>query len=244
MVIVSCLYLASCVLYLKFMSFFNTNKQKKTIYALIFIVVILVLVYFGHYFKAIFASADSIREWVLQFGVWAPAAALALEAGQVIIAPLNNFFTNFAAGYIFGPWLGTLYSYVGWIVGAIAVFWFCRIFGRGFVSLFIKEDKLHRFDAVMARGQYVIFMLLLLPGPPDDFIVYLIGLTKGMSWRAFLWMILASKLPGKLATAFLGAGVAEHSTIAFIIYAVFIIASGLVYWLKPGLWQLWHKKNR
>jgi len=219
------------------------NKNKKIIYAATFIAAILMLVYFGHYFKDIFTSSDSIRDWVLQFGVWASVATVALEAAQVIIAPLNNFFTNFAAGYIFGPWLGTLYSYVGWIIGAIVVFWFCRIFGRSFINLFIKEEKLRKFDVIINQGQYVIFMLLLLPGPPDDLIVYLVGLSTGMSFRTFLWMILASKFPGKLATAFLGAGVADHSKIAFIVYGVFILASGLVYWLKPRFWQVWHEKK-
>lgn len=219
------------------------NKNKKFFYAAIFVAVILILVYFGNYFKAIFTSSDSIRDWVLQFGIWAPMAALAVAAGQAVIAPLSNFFVNFAAGYIFGPWLGTLYSYVGWIVGAIAVFWLCRIFGRGFVNLFVKTERLHRFDAVMARGKYAIFMLFLLPGPPDDLIVYFIALSKGVSFRTFLWMILASKLPGKLATAFLGHGVASHSKNSFIVYAVFILVSGLVYLLKPQFWQVWHEKK-
>jgi len=220
-----------------------SNKKKNFFYAAIFIAVILVLVYFGRYFKAIFTSSDSIRDWVFHFGAWAPVVTMLVEAMQVVIAPLHNFFVNFAAGYIFGPWLGGLYSYVGWIVGAIAAFWLCRSLGRGFVRLFVKEDKLHQFDTVMERGQHMIFMLFLLPGPPDDFLVYLIGLTKGVSFRSFLTMILISKIPGKLATAFLGAGVAEHNATAVAVFALFIVISIVVYWRQPELWRLWHQKK-
>ena len=161
------------------MSLLKPTKNKKIIYSAIFIASILVLIYFGHYFKAIFTSAASIQAWVLQWGDWAPVATVVIEALQVIIAPLNNFITNFAAGYIFGPYLGSLYSYAGWIMGAIVVFWFCRLFGRSFVNLFFKDEQLAKFDNLVNQSHLVIFMLLLLPGPPDDLIVYLLGFSRG-----------------------------------------------------------------
>ena len=225
------------------MIFLKDKKLKTTTYAVIFITVVLVLIYFGHYFKAIFTSAASIQAWVMQWGDWAPAATVIIESAQVIIAPLNNFITNFAAGYIFGPYLGALYSYVGWIMGAIVVFWFCRLFGRSFVNLFFAEEKLAKFDILVNESHLVILMLFLLPGPPDDLIVYLLGLSNGMGFRRFLLIVLLSKFPGKLATAYLGAGLANHSQIFFAIYIIFTLVSLLIYWKNPNLWQIWRKKT-
>lgn len=219
------------------------NKNKKFFYAAIFIASILVLIYFGQYFKDIYTSASAIQSWVLKWGDWAPIATIIIEAMQVIIAPLNNFFTNFAAGYIFGPYLGALYSYAGWIMGAIVVFWFCRLFGRSFVNLFFKDEQLAKFDILVNQSHFVIFMLFLLPGPPDDLIVYLLGLSNGMGFRRFLLIVLISKFPGKLTTAYLGAGLANHSQISLVIYAIFIVTSLLIYWKNPHLWQLWRKKK-
>lgn len=225
------------------MFFLKSNKIKNFFYAAVFMAVILALIYFGRYFKDIFTSSAEIQAWVLQWGDRAPLATMAVEASQVIIAPLSNFFTNFAAGYIFGPWLGSIYSFIGWITGAIVVFGFCRIFGRSFVNLFFDEVKLAKFDNLVNESHIVIFMLFLLPGPPDDLIVYLLGLSQGMSFRTFLLIILASKFPGKLTTAFLGSGLANHSQIFFGIYVLFTLVSLLVYWRNPQLWRLWRKKK-
>jgi len=87
-----------------------------------------------------------------------------------------------------------------------------------------------------------LFMLLLLPGPPDDFLVYFIGFSQSIRFRTFFWMIVIGKIPGKIATSFLGAGVATHSTISIVIYIIFISASVIVFWRKPELWQTWYKK--
>lgn len=218
-------------------------KQKKYIYASFFIASFLALLLFGHYLKAIFTSPEEIKGYVEQWGDGAPLALMLIEGIQVMIAPLNNFITNFAAGYLFGPWLGGVYSYIGWTLGAIVVFWFCRLFGRSFVNLFFKDEQLAKFDVLVNQSHFVIFMLFLLPGPPDDLIVYLLGLSNGMGFRRFLLIVLLSKFPGKLTTAYLGAGLANHSQISLVIYAIFIATSLLIYWKNPHLWQLWRKKK-
>lgn len=218
-------------------------KQKKIIYGSFFIASFLALLIFGHYLKAIFTSPEEIKGYVEKWGDGAPLALMLIEGIQVMIAPLNNFITNFAAGYLFGPWLGAVYSYIGWTLGAIVVFWFCRLFGRSFVNLFFTEEKLAKFDSLVTESHWMVFMLFLLPGPPDDLIVYMLGLSTGIKFRPFLLMILASKFPGKLATAYLGAGLANHSQYFFAIYIVFILGSLLIYWKNPHLWQLWREKK-
>lgn len=200
--------------------------------------VVWAVIYFGESLKGVFTSSDAIRDWVMQYGVFAPLALFLLQVAQVIIAPLNNFLINFAGGYIFGPYMGFVYNYFGWILGAIIVFWFTRYFGRRFVNLFISPEKLEGFDKVIEKGTYIIFLLLLLPGAPDDFLVYVIGLSKSIKFKRFLWMILIGKIPGKIATSFLGAGVAEHSTLSVGLYALFIVLSIVVFIKKPELWRL------
>jgi len=230
------------------MSFLRTeyikhHKIKVVLYAIVFALVIGLVIYFSESLKAIFTSSDAIREWVLSYGVFAPLALFLLQVGQVIIAPLNNFLINFAGGYIFGPYMGFLYNYFGWITGAIIVFWLCRIFGRKFVGVFISQEKLEGFDEIMEKGVGIIFLLFILPVAPDDLLVYVVGLSKTIKFRTFLWIILVGKIPGKLATSFLGAGVADHSNMSIIMYALFIIISVIVFWKKPELWRIGKKKH-
>jgi len=228
------------------MSYFRTeylkhNKIKVAIYVLTFALLVWAVIYFGEFFRAIFTSSDAVRDWVLQYGKLAPLALFLLQVAQVIVAPLNNFLINFAGGYIFGPYMGFLYNYFGWVLGAIIVFWFTRYFGRRFVNLFISQDKLKGFDKIVERGTYIIFLLLLLPGAPDDFLVYVIGLSKTIKFKTFLWMILIGKIPGKIATSFLGAGVAEQSMFSIGLYVLFIVVSVAVFLKKPELWHLGKK---
>ncbi|MBU2575807.1 TVP38/TMEM64 family protein [Patescibacteria group bacterium] len=214
------------------------HKIKVAAYSLVFAFLVWAVFYFGELIKSVFTSSDAIREWVLQYGAFAPLALFLLQVAQVIVAPLNNFLINFAGGYIFGPYMGFVYNYFGWVLGAIIVFWLARYFGRRFVNLFISEEKLARFDKIVGQGIYIIFFLLLLPGAPDDFLVYVMALSKSIKFKTFLWMILIGKIPGKIATSFLGAGVAEHSMLSVALYALFILVSVAVFLKKPELWRL------
>lgn len=220
------------------LEYIKKNKIKAIIYSLIFCIIVFLVIYFSEWLKAIFTSSDAIREWVLGYGRMAPVALFLFQVVQVIVAPLNDFLTNLAGGYIFGPYYGFLYNYFGWVTGAIIVFWFVRCFGRGFINFFISEKKLKEFDDVAERGISIIFFLFLLPIAPDDILVYAVGLTKSIKFKTFLWIIMVSKIPGKLATSFLGSGVADNSFFSYFVYGVFIVVSIIIFLMKPELWRI------
>ncbi len=218
------------------------NKTKTAFYLSVFVLFVVSIIYFSEVFAMLLLSPEDVRDWVLSYGTLAPLVFFLLQIAQVIIAPLNNFVINFAGGYLFGPVFGFVLNYTGWITGAIVTFWLSRTFGRKFVNFFISEKKLCEFDALAEKGAYIFFMLFLLPGPPDDFLVYFIGLSCSIKFKTFLWMVLIGKIPGTVATSFLGAGVAEHNFFSVGIYAVFIFSAVIVFWKKPELWQIWKKK--
>jgi len=212
------------------------------IYCLIVVLFVTLLAYASEMLRAVFLSPDSIREWVLHYGKLAPVVLFLLQIAQVLIAPLNNFIINAVGGYLFGPYLGFVLNYSGWIMGAIIVFWFSRLFGRGFVSFFVNKTTLKKYDSLLLKSQFLVFLLFLLPGPPDDFLVYVIGMSRSISFKNFLIMILIGKIPGKLATSYFGAGVAEHKLYGAFIYGAFVAVSLVVFALKPELWRMWKPK--
>jgi len=220
-------------------TYIRQHKPKAVAYVILLVLTVAAIIYFRNVLLIFFSSPESVRDWVFQYGPFAPVALLLLQIVQVVVAPLSNFFINFAGGYIFGPWEGFLYNYVGWIIGAILVFFFSRHIGRSIVQFFIPETRLADFDMLMARGKYILFILFLLPGPPDDFLVYCLGISGSISFRTFLWMIVIGKIPGKITTSFLGAGVAEHSFISVGVFVVFIIGAVIVFWRRPELWRIW-----
>jgi len=69
-------------------------------------------------------------------------------------------------------------------------------------------------------------------------LVYLVALSKKISFKTFLWMIMIGKIPGKLATSFLGAGIAEKDIVSILIFVVFSIVSVVIFYKKPELWHI------
>ncbi|AXG10382.1 TVP38/TMEM64 family protein [Haloplanus rubicundus] len=127
---------------------------------------------------AFLTDAEAARAYVRGFGVWAPLALIVLQALQVVLAPVPGQVLAAVAGYLFGPWWGTLYNVVGIGIGSAAAFWLSRRFGRTYVERMVAEDALATFDGfVERRGLLSLLVLFLIPGLPDDAICFVGGLT-------------------------------------------------------------------
>ncbi|MGE5603969.1 MAG: hypothetical protein ACM30E_13040, partial [Nitrososphaerales archaeon] len=66
----------------------------------------------------VFADREQVAAEIRAAGAWGPVVIIGLSVAQTIVAPIPGQMTNFAAGYIYGPWLGLLYSWVGLVLGA------------------------------------------------------------------------------------------------------------------------------
>jgi uncharacterized membrane protein YdjX (TVP38/TMEM64 family) len=127
---------------------------------------------------AFLTDAEAARAYVRSFGVWAPLALIVLQALQIVLAPVPGQVLAAVAGYLFGPWWGTLYNMIGITIGSTAAFWLSRRFGRTYVERMIDDDALATFDTfVERRGLLTLFVLFLLPGLPDDALCFVGGLT-------------------------------------------------------------------
>jgi uncharacterized membrane protein YdjX (TVP38/TMEM64 family) len=124
------------------------------------------------------ADGAALRRFVDGYGVLAPLVFVALQAAQVVVAPIPGQVTAFASGYLFGSVRGTIYSLVGVTIGSAVAFWLSRRYGRPFVASVVREDLLVRFDAfVEEAGGVSLFVIFLVPGLPDDIICFVGGLT-------------------------------------------------------------------
>jgi len=76
----------------------------------------------------------TLREW----GILAPVIFIGLQALQVIIAPIPGEVTGILRGFLFGEWLGLVYSTIGLTLGSVAAFgvgrWLGAHYVRGLVS--------------------------------------------------------------------------------------------------------------
>jgi uncharacterized membrane protein YdjX (TVP38/TMEM64 family) len=149
-------------------------------------------------------DTGELREWLSQFGIFAPLVFMLLQALQVIVAPVPGQVVALASGYLFGSVAGTVYSFVGVIVGSGVAFLLAKRYGRSFVEDVLHEDVIEQFDEFVATvGLPGLFAFVIIPGLPDDAICFLSGLTK---WRlrTFLAVISVGRLPAYALTVYAG----------------------------------------
>lgn len=158
-------------------------------------------------------------EWlapiVLRFtnlGPWAPVIfILTYVAAAVTLAPA--FLLTFAAGAVFGLWRGTLYTYVGALLGATAVFGLSRI-GRGGVVRWLDRNRRMAAvrQAIVGRSLWIMFLLRLSPLVPYNLLNYALSLS-GVRYRDYA-LAMVGMLPAILMYAYYGKVVGDVAKVA------------------------------
>lgn len=147
------------------------------------------------YFSGSFDSAESLRAYIGSFGLFAPMILVLIQIIQVILPILPGFLGCIVGAGMFGVSGGFIYNYIGISAGSIIAFFLARKFGSAFVKKMIPEKKYDSYvEWVNTKKSYTVFLFLaiLLPLAPDDFLCYFSGLT-GMTAKKFIWIIILAK---------------------------------------------------
>ena len=150
-------------------------------------------------------SQDQFRDYLRSFGIWGPLVLLGLQFLQVFIALIPGELLETAAGYAFGPLLGTAICYVGVALASCLVFLLTKKFGIRLVEVFISREKIQslRFLNTERRRNNLVFWLFFIPGTPKDLLTYFVGLTD-MKLSVFLGISLVARIPSVLSSTFGG----------------------------------------
>ncbi len=182
----------------------------------------------------LFRDRAALQAWIASFGVWAPLVGIALNAAQVIAAPIPGQVIGLANGYLFGTWLGTLYSLIGVMLGTGIVLILTRRWGRPFVVRLVPGEQLEKLDRLVARrGALFFFLIFLLPLLPDDLTCFAVGLTDLAIGRMMV-LIALGRLPGLIVASWVGANAASLSLAAWGVLIVGACALALVYFRWGG----------
>jgi len=154
---------------------------------------------------ALFGDQVRIQGWLLRFGPLAPLLSIGLNAAQVLVAPIPGQIVGLANGYLYGVWLGTLYSMLGLLVGTTLAMLLARRFGRPLVERLVARPRLERWDRIAARqGPWFFFLVFLIPGLPDDLVCFVIGLSA-LSLPRMIVLAMLGRLPGVWVSCWVGA---------------------------------------
>ena len=161
----------------------------------ILLLAVCTLILFKGYLDGHFRSMESFRAYVESFGLFAPVVLVVIQAIQVILPVLPGFLGCIVGAGIFGAMGGFWCNYIGISAGSIIAFLLARYFGTSLVQCMVPMEKYSSFvDWINRRRSYtfILFLAILLPLAPDDFLCYFSGLT-GMSAKKFTWIILLAK---------------------------------------------------
>ncbi len=150
-------------------------------------------------------SQDGFRDYIRSFGPLGWLVLLGLQFLQVFIALIPGELLETAAGYAFGPILGTLICYTGVGLASALVFALTRKFGVRLVEIFISREKISqlRFINTEKKRNRLIFLLFFIPGTPKDLLTYFVGLTD-IKLSTFLVISMVARIPSVVSSTFGG----------------------------------------
>jgi len=132
---------------------------------------------------------NTMEDVVAHIRAWGPWAAL----GSIVLMVVHSFLPfpseliTLANGMVFGPWWGSVITWVGAMLGAISTFGLVRLLGRPFVYRMLSEQQVKRLSDWSSRqGGVALLTGRLIPVIAFNLLNYAAALTS-ISWWTFIW---------------------------------------------------------
>jgi len=168
---------------------------------------------------------------------------IGIQMLQVVVAAIPGEFVQIAGGYIYGTWLGTLYSLTGIVLGSVLVFFIARLLGYPVVRLFVSSKQLEKYDFMInsKKTDAAMFVLFLIPGIPKDVLTYIAGITPVRPLKFFA-IITIGRLPALFASSYIGSSTEKGNYPVVILLsfaAIILFFAGIL--LKDRIINIVHK---
>ncbi len=161
-----------------------------------------------------FGGGDSIADMAAIIRSWGPWAALGSIALMFIhsFLPFPAELITLANGIVFGPFWGSVITWIGAMLGAISTFALVRLLGRPFVNRMLSESHLRRLSEWSSiQGGGALLIARLIPLIAFNLLNYAAALTQ-ISWWTFIWATGLGILPLTIALNVFGASVLSIMT--------------------------------
>lgn len=169
-----------------------------------------------------------------------------IQALQVVIAVIPPI--QVVGGVLFGWFWGGLLSFLGTLLGTMAIFALVKKFGRPIVEAFVDEKQLKKFKFLQDEKKLTVILIILylIPGIPKDVISYIVPLTP-ISKRDFFYYVMPCRLPAIMLSTILGSNVKSGNfTIALVVLGIAIVLGIIGYLFKDVILNKMkqHKKSK
>lgn len=118
-----------------------------------------------------------------------------LQILQTVVPIIPGALTSVAGVFIYGHIIGTIYNYIGIVIGCAIIFHLARMYGPKFVQSMVSQKTYDKYIGWLNEGKrfdrFFIFMMIW-PISPADFICMLAGLTN-MTFKRYMTIIILCK---------------------------------------------------
>lgn len=208
--------------------------MKKSHRKIKFLIILLIII--GLYFllsesslvEEYIANPETLRNLVLSFGILAPIAIILLQAFQTTISIIPSQITTIIAGFVFGPFLGLLYSLIGAMLGSALVFMLAKKYGKKLsLKLFDKKEIVHFNIFFRQKKRLALFLARIAPIFPNDLVSFAGGLTT-ISFRDFNIISAIGFVVQMVILTFFGAELASGKVSPFLIIITVLVSLGFL----------------
>ena len=147
------------------------------------------------YFSGILQSKETLSAFILQAGhLW--TTSLYLSSDPSDSGPYYSRRPDICSRcFIYGHIIGTIYNYIGIVIGCAIIFHLARMYGPKFVQSMVSQKTYDKYIGWLNEGKrfdrFFIFMMIW-PVSPADFICMLAGLTN-MTFKRYMTIIILCK---------------------------------------------------
>jgi len=168
-----------------------------------------------------------LKKSMEDLGLLAPVVFILIQALQVVVSPIPGEATGFLGGFLFGEWLGLIYSTIGLTLGSALAFLAGRWLGAHFVQKLVSKETWDRLGFIVeAEGAIICFILFLIPGLPKDMVCYLFGMSPMPLW-VFTLVSGLGRIPGTWVLSAQGARTATGNYVQLVLLTAVALAVAL-----------------
>ena len=179
------------------------------------------------FFVRLYVDKHFLKQTLREWGLLAPVIFIVLQALQVIIAPIPGEVTGILGGFLFGEWVGLLYSTIGLTLGSVAAFGVGRWLGARYVRTLVSQETWDKMGFIVeAEGAILCFVIYLIPGLPKDMVCYLFGISPMPLW-VFALVSTLGRIPGTWVLSAQGAHTAAGNYLQVILLTTIVVGVAL-----------------
>ena len=141
-----------------------------------------------------FSDAQDLIAFLRKFGMYTVPVFIAIQFFQVVILPVPSLITVMAGVFLFGPFLGAVYSSVGIVGGSVCAFYLGRKLGIKAVYRLVGKRNADRVLSFMeGKDVFLLTVAFLLPFFPDDALCFVAGISS-VSQKRFIMIVFITRV--------------------------------------------------